>query len=176
MKALALVVLCCLTTINAQAAKLAVIYQSDPPGAAIVQDDGQLLGYAPVTLYYEITKDNKQAGAMQLRGTSATWASGAKAEIPILRIDLRIGRNQVFTFRRPDSFPGRETDVQIALQMQQLALMRAQARADAIAGYLQRQQQIYTQMQQSIQQNANRRQTLSCTSNAIGNTVYTDCR
>ena len=128
------------------AAELTVTYQSDPPGAALYFGE-KFYGYTPVSLKYEITRSQKEQGSMSLAGMSVKWASGAEASLPYLTADLKNGKRQQFTFRRPN-VQGRETDMQIALQMQQLSLMKQQANAAQAAAYAQRQQQFWNQLAQ----------------------------
>ena len=164
---LALLVL--LATLGACASKLRVTYQSDPAGAALYQG-AQMFGYTPFTLEYQLTEEDRKKGSKLLQGTTVKWASGASAEVPSLNADIsRFGLNQQFTFQRPDSYPGRATDVQFALELQKLALMRQQVRAQ--------QDQAYWQMVNTInQQNRVQQQTpTNCTSTVVGNTVQTSC-
>ena len=129
-----------------------------------------MMGYTPFVLEYKLTEDDKKNGSKVLMGTTVRWASGASAQISSLNADMRkFGLNQQFNFERPDSYPGRATDMQFALELQKIAIMKQQARAQ--------QDQAYWQMQNTInQQNkANQRTPTNCTSTAIGNTVQTSC-
>ena len=90
-----------------------VTFYSDPPLATIYQDS-QRMGVTPVTLQYRLTKDDLERGEATFHGASARWVSGATAEISSLRVDLSIGRNQQYTFFRPQSYPGLDIDVQYA--------------------------------------------------------------
>ena len=143
---------------------LKVTYTSDPPGAALYQGTTNF-GYTPVTLEYKPTDEDKRRGVMNLQGTSVKWASGASASISTLSANLnQYGLNQSFNFQRPD-IAGREIDMQFALELQKLAIMRQQARAQ--------QDQAYYQFLSTLRQPV-RTQT-NCTSSVIGNTVYTNC-
>ena len=90
-----------------------VTYYSDPPFATIYQGS-QRMGVTPVTLEYHLTEDDLKRGDATFHGASARWVSGATAEISSLRVDLSIGRNQQYTFFRPQSSPGLDIDVQYA--------------------------------------------------------------
>lgn len=144
---------------------LKVTYQSDPPGAALYQG-AQLFGYAPVVLEYEVTEEDRRAGVKQLQGTSVKWASGATATIPSLTADLRlVGMNQEFTFRRPDSFPGRDIDMRFALDLERLKLQRQQASAEASRALWESLRPRAPEPQRSV----------NCTSMVIGGMVHTNC-
>ena len=159
-----LVVLVASVMLGACASNLKVTYQSDPPGAALYQG-GQLMGYTPYTLQYQVTDDDRKRGTKLLQGTSVKWASGASANVPSLTANInQFGFSQQFTFQRPD-IPGRETDMQFALELQKLAIMRQQAQAQ--------QDQAFYQLLQATKPVV--RPTTNCTSTVIGNTVQTNC-
>jgi hypothetical protein len=144
---------------------LKVTYQSDPPGAAVYQGS-QLFGYTPVTLEYQVTDEDRRAGTKRLQGTRVKWASGATASIDVLTADLRLlGLTQQFTFERPD-VPGRDIDLRYALEIERMNLQRQQASAEANRAFW-----------ESLRANTPPpRQTVNCTSTAIGNMVTTNCR
>ena len=147
---------------------LKVTYQSDPPGAAVYQGS-ELYGYTPLTLEYEVTEEDKRQGAKLLQGTSVKWASGAAANVPTLTADIRqFGLTQQFTFQRPDSFPGRDIDVRVFLEMQKIQIMKQQAKAERDKAFWEalRAAQPATQPVQRM---------TNCTSTVVGNTVQTNC-
>ena len=150
------------------ASTLNVTYHSDPPGAVLYQDSQQF-GYAPTTLNYRVTDEDKKRGFAILRGTTVRWASGASATISSLRADLSTGYNQQFTFIRPESYPGREADVRFSLELQKLAIMQRQAKAQ--------EDQAFWQLYNAINQQQQRQQPriMNCNSTAFGNTVNTTC-
>jgi hypothetical protein len=158
---LSILVTGCSTTLN-------VTYSSDPPGAVLYQGE-QRFGYTPTTLRYQVSEEDRKRGYALLQGTSVRWASGASANISSLRADFRIGLNQQFNFNRPDNYPGRETDVRFAIELERLAIMRRQAQA-------QEDQALY-QLYNAINQQQQRQQPTirNCTSTAFGNTVNTTC-
>lgn len=158
----AILALCAM--LGACASSLEVTYQSDPPGAALYQA-GQMRGYTPYTLQYQVSDDDRRRGTKLLQGTSVRWASGASANVPNLTANLiQFGLSQQFTFQRSD-VPGRETDMQFALELQKLAIMRQQAQAQ--------QDQAFYQLLQATKPVV--RPTTNCTSTVIGNTVQTNC-
>ena len=172
-----LTLLLCLV-LGACTSTLKVTYQSDPPGASLFQN-GQLMGYTPYTLQYQLSDDDRRQGVKLLQGTSVKWASGASANVPNLTANLtQFGLTQHFTFQRPD-VPGRETDMQFALELQKLAIMRQQAQAQSLQAQAQAQQakaqqdQAFYQLLQTMRPTV--RPTTNCTSTVIGSIVQTNC-
>jgi hypothetical protein len=104
-------VLACISFLSGCASTVKVTYYSDPPLATIYQGS-QRVGVAPVALTYQISDAQKQAGHASFRGVTARWVSGATAEISSMNIDLSNGRDQNYTFFRPQSYPGLEMDLQ----------------------------------------------------------------
>ena len=147
------------------ASNLRVTYYSDPPGALLYQGE-QRWDYTPFTLQYKITEENKRLGYVVLRGTQVRWASGASASIEGLRAYLNVGRNQQFTFIRPQNFPGREIDIQFVLELEKISIMRQQLTLQNEQLELQRLQTIWQQ---------NQTKTMNCTSQRIGDFIYTNC-
>jgi hypothetical protein len=94
--------------------------------------------------------------------------------MPQLSADLRQhGRNQQFTFLRPDGVPGREIDIRFALELERLEIMRRQASAQ------ERQAEAQRRQAEALEAQLFRSQTPSqtdCTSTINGNTIYTSCR
>lgn len=149
------------------ASSLKVTYQSDPPGAS-VYEGSRMLGYAPVTANYALTEEDKKTGSKQLLGTTAKWASGATASITYLTADLRqFGLSQSFTFQRPDAYPNREADLQFAIELQKLAVMRQQSQA------LQNQAAAQARQTQALIDAASR--PINCTSRVVGSFINTEC-
>lgn len=147
---------------------LKVTYISDPPGA-VVYSNNKNFGYAPVTLEYQISEEDRQRGYVNLSGTQVRWASGASASVSTVRANLSVGYDQQFTFNRPESYPGRENDVHFALELQRLAIMQRQADAQESAAFW----QMYNSIQQ--QQQAQQQRILRCNSTSLGNTINTTC-
>ena len=111
-----------------------VDYGSDPIGAT-VYEDGRSLGTTPMSVRYEPDETFKRGGCMRTKGTSAVWASGARAQISYLELCASRGMVQNYVYGRPD-VPGREIDANFALQLQRNAIMRQQANSAATANYL----------------------------------------
>lgn len=106
---------------------LSVVYHSDPEGATIYQD-GAPVGVTPARLNYVPNASFTGGGCQQLRGLTAKWVSGAQASITSLNACANVGRQQTYTFVRPD-IPGRDVDAMYALELQRNAILRQQAQA-----------------------------------------------
>ena len=108
-----------------------VTFQSDPPGALIFNNfENQNRGYAPVTLQYEVTEENRKRGFLLVKGENVKWVSGATASIPSLQLNLHIGNNQEFIFNRPD-VPGLEEDRKFAIELKELIARQRSAQIEA---------------------------------------------
>jgi hypothetical protein len=89
------------------------------------------------------------------------WASGATASISFLNANLnKHGLSQSFTFQRPNGYPGRDIDMQFALKVEELRIMRRQAEAQESTAFIQ-------------MLNATKPQ--NCVSTAIGKQISTTC-
>lgn len=109
-------------TLGACSTHVHVIYQTEPPGAAVYQG-GQLLGNAPVAVPYPLTESDRQLGYKVIDAVSVKWESGAEASIPGLNADLKqLGLNQQYTFQRPN-VPGLDTDLKKAEALHKEALL-----------------------------------------------------
>lgn len=151
-------------------ASLQITYQSDPQGATLYQD-GQPIGVTPYTLTYEPSEAFREGGCMSIRETAVKWASGATASTSgVLVVCKSTGERQTYTFIRPD-VPGRDIDVNYALQRQrngilaqQLILQQQAAQRPIIPPMTFQPVPVY-QMPQPI----------NCQSYRLGNTVQTNC-
>lgn len=164
---------------------LTVTYYSDPAGATLYANQNQQsFGYAPAKLKYKVSKgfrDGKEC--MTLQPVMVRWASGAEASVSTITACPQNGGNQQFTLVRPTGVEGRELDVQFALQLQELALVREQARAarrDMAAAqvgafwrtYIDTMQRNHADMMQRIRE---QNRLVQCRSQVIGQAVYTNC-
>lgn len=149
-------------------AGLQITYHSDPQGAALYQD-GQPVGVTPYTLTYESSEAFRQGGCMAVRETSVKWASGATASTGgVMTACKATGTQQHYNFVRPD-VPGRDIDVNYALQRQRNAIM-AQQNALMIQALTPKPQPPAFQV--PIYQAP---QPVHCQSYRLGNTVQTNC-
>jgi hypothetical protein len=108
--------------------QLQMTYYSDPPGATLYEGDRNL-GRAPLRLSYNITEADEKRGSMNLRGLTARWVSGASQSYGTVTSNLNIGKSQYFTLKRPSNAPGLSTDMNYALELEKLDVMRRQAQA-----------------------------------------------
>jgi uncharacterized protein (UPF0297 family) len=98
-------------------------YVSEPLGAAIYEGEN-LLGYAPLTIKYELSDLERQNGKKIINNIYSIWASGAKLSINEVILYVSSGYEQAITITRPN-VPGREIDVKYALEMQKMILNAA---------------------------------------------------
>ena len=103
-------------------------YYSDPPGATLYAGDRNL-GRAPLTFNYDISEADQKRGSMNLQGLTARWVSGASQSYGTITSNLNIGKSQFFTLKRPSNAPGLSTDMNYALELEKLQVMRRQAQA-----------------------------------------------
>ena len=139
---------------------LTVVYYSDPPGAVLYQGQ-QSFGFTPVTLKYNIPKEERKQGYMYLQGPYVLWASGAKTGSSSIRADFGFGRYlHQFTFVRPN-VPGREADMSFALELERLKLAQQQTQAfhELVETFKRQQSPTFG----------------NCTSTVSGNIIYTQC-
>jgi hypothetical protein len=108
--------------------QLQMTYYSDPPGATLYAGDRNL-GRAPLTFNYDISEADEKRGSMNLRGLTARWVSGASQSYGTVTSNLKIGKSQYFTLKRPSNAPGLSTDMNYALELEKLDVMRRQAQA-----------------------------------------------
>lgn len=146
-----------------------VTYYSDPTGAAFYEGQ-RAFGYTPFTLIYPISPKDRERGHVVLSATKVVWASGASATVQSQIAELRKGTNFQFIFVRPD-VPGRDVDMNFALQLERNQILQAQAEAQRDQAFWQMYNATFSQYQKSMPQ-YNR---TNCTSNVIGNSIYTTC-
>ena len=109
---------------SACAKNIEVTYFSAPSGAALYQA-GQMVGTTPVTLVYQVTPQDRAAGAKELIGPSVVWASGARASVANFVLQAAAGKYQ-HTFGRPEH-PGLQTDLEVDARLATEKEMRRQA-------------------------------------------------
>lgn len=150
-----------LASLVAGAAKtktIEVTYVTDIPGATLYENE-RAFGMTPITLKYQL-----QEGCTNVRPLTVRWPSGAEASVSALTVCTKTGKKQHFSFNRPLGFPGREVDAQFALQLAQAAAQRQQASAA-----------YWLALSESLRVPPPA-QAVHCTSNVIGNQVFTTCR
>jgi len=146
-----------------------ITYYSDPPGATLYE--GQIAhGYTPITLIYNIPPEAINNRFLNINGVKVIWPSGVSASIDSLIVDRDKDSNFYFNFIRPD-VPGREIDVNFALELERQRLLRAQQVLGLWQTYntfLNRYRQFYVPTLPIFN-------SFNCTSTVIGNNVYTNC-
>lgn len=136
-------------------------------------EEGRPIGTAPLVLNYTPDESFKRGSCIRLKGTSAKWASGAQASISYLTACPAQGSRQHYTFVRPD-VPGRDIDMQFAIQLDRNMAMHQQARAQSAAAA--------AQMMQAMKPSPLPMPaplltpTINCRSTQYGLTVHTQCR
>ena len=144
-----------------------VTYYSDPAGAALYEGE-QFFGYTPVSLDYQVKSEMKKTGCAVLRPTAVRWASGAEAAITSMNVCAINGTTQQFTFVRPTGVPGRELDVQFAIEKERNAILAAQANAQRDLATIQA-------LESLGQPTTSPQASMQCTTRVVRDTIYTDC-
>ena len=150
--------------------QLQLTIYSDPPGATIYQG-GNVLGYAPLKVRVNAPQYDQGSPIIKVSDAKAVWASGVSRGLQYIALDRSKYRNFQFTFNRPD-VPGREIDVNFALQLERNQILQQQAQAQK--------DQVFFQMLNQYRQTyvptyTPTSKSFHCTSNRIGSYVYTDC-
>ncbi|MDE8348445.1 MAG: hypothetical protein POG74_03050 [Acidocella sp.] len=133
----------CLIMLTGCVSQVNITYYCDPIGAKIVEDKTGQIYDCPVTLSYQVSPAQQNAGSVTVDGLTAIWVSGAKTYIPSIVSLLANGPNQSLVFQRDPKAPGAYTDAEYALQLKSLSVSQ---------GMLNVQQQ---QLEQTNQQNLN---------------------
>lgn len=133
---------------------------SNPPGATI-SEGGKTVGVAPVTVRWQMTPGTTARSAP----LTATWVSGAKQTN---QFHLIAGKSQEFLIERPNKVPGLDTDVNWAIHLQKRASEKSKESSD-----------FYYELGKSLGSRGGSSETrqapISCTSNKINGSVYTNC-
>ncbi|MES2605040.1 MAG: hypothetical protein V4603_08885 [Pseudomonadota bacterium] len=99
--------------------------RSEPQGAYITDDNGELLGIAPVDIAYDV--DNKTRECVDTGGFSARWVSGAETFIePVVLCNPGYASTLI---KRDMSKPGLQEDLEFAVEAELLELERQETRA-----------------------------------------------
>lgn len=158
---------------------LAVTVYSQPEGA-MLYEASKALGMTPYRLNYQLTPALKQAGIVNAKPITAVWPSGAR-ETYSMKYQLSTGLNQYYTISRPQDAPGLEQDLAHAANLQaHRASTNANSDAEAalmlfnslLEGYNSGSSESrYKSYYPATNQNE-----IRCTSQKIGNQIYTDCK
>lgn len=108
-----------------------VVFTSDIEGATVTNTAGELYGVTPTTVTYDndALDDSRDAnGCARVVGVTYKWPSGATVSSPdpILLCGKR--SQYIFKLARPSDAPGKETDLQNALE--RLRVRQAELQAD----------------------------------------------
>lgn len=141
---------------------------TQPEGAFITErGTGTSFGASPVTVSYDplaLSRHMNSKCCFLVKGFDAHWVSGVVASLGQIELcGSRYGSYQI-TYSRDSAAPGLERDMQFALQVQAARAQQQQAKAAQDAALA------------SLFQAWQSTQPVTCTSNQIGNSVYTQCR
>ena len=109
--------------------KYEVTFDSNPRGATLICN-GQNWGYTPKKLYYD--EKVKEYKVIDVSSCSANWISGYSANYPKDMTIFPEG-GTITTLNRPTYGEGYSTDVQFALQVEQMKAQQSQAQASHMA-------------------------------------------
>lgn len=132
-----------------------ITFRSNPPGATI-SSGGQSWGVAPVVRVYALAQGQQEGRSQPV---TATWVSGASTTVTMR---IQAGYHGDYTFQRPQA-AGLDADLRWAIHLQtreaaaQAELERAAYEAGRAIG------------------GGSRSPSISCTSRAVGRSVFTDC-
>lgn len=144
-----------------------VTYHSDPPGAMLYDANGLYWGRTPVTLAYPGAVPTFRQGQCTLVvPVNVRWTSGATAAQQ-LRICPAQGLLQQFVFVRPDE-PGREIDAQFAVELARQSASAAPTSSSSDTATL-------IEAARQLQDAANQRRNVNCSSQTTNGVVHTTC-
>lgn len=141
-------------------------YSCNPVGAVVLPD----VGICPVEARYPVTPRDRSRGYIDIPAGNVIWASGATIQYPSQRLFFRNGDQQIIHFDRPASFPGYETDVQVAIErMRYREANRMQRQLET-----ERSLDTFTDTMRALQPVPPAR--TNCVSSIIENNIFTNCR
>ena len=144
---------------------------SEPDGAYITSG-GPVSGIVPVVAFWEmhsLKKSSRDAnGCFQLKGFTATWASGAVTEVPVVRVCGEADGDYNFVMSRDMNHPNLEKDLQFALQVQAVRAQKAQAEASQAAAF--------AAMWSASKVGQPTQRPVQCSTYNSGSTIQTNCQ
>lgn len=140
---------------------------SDISGAAVYEGN-KYFGATPVALQYS-NAVFRNGGCINTNPITLRWGSGATVTQPV-HLCASTGYYQQYTFNRPLNVPGRDRDLQFAIEMERNAAIRQQAAAASDAALIQAWSAVNA-LSNSGDVNIN----ANCRSYMIGDTVHTKC-
>ena len=154
--------------------QLQLTIYSDPPGATIYQGE-KVLGYAPLNVRVNEPPEDQKSTIIKVSDAKAVWASGVSRSLKYINLDRSKFTRFQFTFVRPD-VPGREIDVNFALQLERNRILQQQAQAQQDQAFWQMYSTTLNQYRQSyVPAYTTGFKSFNCTSRRVGSYVYTDC-
>ena len=141
------------------ASGLQVTYESQPPGASIIES-GKIIGTAPVTVPYHPPESFTSGGCVTLAPVTAQWISGARTTYQPTAC-RSTGTSQRYVFQRPAG-AGMDIDANYALQLQRNQIMKDAAWSEAFDRGLRQGAETYPK-------------TTNCTTTNIGGMLQTSC-
>ena len=164
----AVFLMACVTTPT----NITVTFYSDPPGARLYSGS-RYMGVTPLSLAYATQPTFLQGGCQNNEHLMVRWGSGAEASLPALSLCSNIGYYQQISFIRPTGVPGRELDMQFAIEIERNAALRQQAAAQSQQAQAQT-DAAFIQAWGAINA-AKTSNKINCTTRQVGSSVYTSC-
>ena len=142
------------------------------PDAAYITSGGGVSGIAPVVGFWDEKLFEKasrnERGCFQLRGFTATWASGAVSEVPHIQVCGSTDGYYELVMSRDMNHPNLEKDLQFALQVQAVRVQQAQSEASQMAAA--------AAMWSATKVGQTTQRPFNCSSYNLGGTVQTNCQ
>jgi hypothetical protein len=104
-----------------------ITYDSSPQGASLICN-GEVKGYTPTSLYYEISMKDTDDASISPESCTAKWASGTSASYDVSPYIRNQPANQRYIAQRPD-VEGYLVDAEFSLKVEQLNYAKQQAAA-----------------------------------------------
>lgn len=156
------------------AAQIQLTYLSDPPGATLYRQ-GVPVGLTPQVVRFPAGEGfEKQGQCVTIPAVQAKWASGAQTALPDQQICPPQGLEHRFLFVRPD-VPGRDVDMNFALQLDRNRIMQEQAEAARQRAENER-RRIEEERRRRAEAARQANKPTTCTTTTQGNTTTTTCR
>lgn len=130
---------------------LYVTYVTDPPGAVIYSKDARM-GYAPITLNYQLNADGLKRGIVSPDPITARWISGASTIYASRSYEIAKSLTWTTNIARPANVEGLEKDEQFALQVQSIKQRELSDQTQMELQFLQLYQTQQNQNQQILNQ------------------------
>ena len=152
--------------------KVKLIVLSDPAGATVyINQASRKMGPAPAALTYKFGRDFFEHNRCEsTQPIKVRWTSGAEASVNSLQLCGGTGKTQQFVFVRPAEVPGRDLDVQVALNYQRQQATSEVAQT-AWGAFLQGLTTGIAALPAALNP-----PTVNCTSSVVGSFIYTTCR